>query len=429
MKKYLKIFFLLIICFLPVMVDAKVNYEFDWDLSNRIFWYKENNEYNFFYAKSSGFRTNYVYFYDESGKLLEEKTFEDVIGNDKEAYLKSEKFDAFKKLISSYYGKLYDEKNDMFCYPDYYNKKFYFYDEVNDVEVQKNFDDDLSYTKSVLGKRYDLYLEYKDVYDVYYIEIFDDYYVMYYYDSDRDAEYAAVLDGEYNKILSLKQGDFYYSPYVHDNLIYVAVDNVTINIYSNDGNKLDSIKVNHPAIYEEGYDTCDGYSYDGIYITGNELFLNYSYKLCPCRIIMRNERDVIDDNVSADIARYISLKYTLEYDIETIPSRDGEFTYETKIDEDGRSYVELKVAPKDGYSVEEIIVTDANGERIEVTNNKFYRPLNDVKIEVKYVKGEYLPIPDTFLGKSVNLIIIGLVLVGLGFYTISYVRGDSKVDI
>ena len=28
-----------------------------------------------------------------------------------------------------------------------------------------------------------------------------------------------------------------------------------------------------------------------------------------------------------------------------------------------------------------------------------------------------------------GLIIIGLVLVGLGFYTISYVRGDSKVDI
>ncbi|MBQ8534519.1 MAG: hypothetical protein IJ463_02415, partial [Bacilli bacterium] len=75
-------------------------------------------------------------------------------------------------------------------------------------------------------------------------------------------------------------------------------------------------------------------------------------------------------------------------------------------------------------SVEEIIVTDANGERIEVTNNKFYRPLNDVKIEVKYVKGEYLPIPDTFLGKSVSLIIIGLVLVSLGFYTINYVRQE-----
>ena len=56
-------------------------------------------------------------------------------------------------------------------------------------------------------------------------------------------------------------------------------------------------------------------------------------------------------------------------------------------------------------------------------------PMTDVKVEVKYVNGEYLPIPDTFLSKSLTLIIIGLVLVGLGIYTINYVRGESKVDI
>ena len=425
MKKIIKLIVLVFVCFLPVIVDAKVNYELDWVLSNKAFWFKENNEYNFFYARRWDFRTDYVYSYNENGEPLEERTFEDVIGNDKEAYLKSEKFDAFKKLISSYYGELYDEKNDMFCYPNYYDKKFYCYDEVNDVEVQKNFDDDLSYTKSFLGKRYDLYLKYKDVYVVDYIENFDDYYVMYYYDSNIDAEYAAVLDSDFNKILSLKQGEFYYSPYVHDNLIYVAVDNVTINIYTKDGNKLDSIKVNHDAISEEDYDTCDGYSFHSISISGNELFLNYFYNRCEERIIMRNERDVIDDVANSAIARYnILLKYTLEYDIETVSSNEGEFTYENKVDENGESYVELKITPKDGYSVEEIIVTDSNGERIEVTNNKFYRPLNDVKIEVKYVKGEYLPIPDTFLGKSVSLIIIGLVLVSLGFYTINYVRQE-----
>ena len=44
--------------------------------------------------------------------------------------------------------------------------------------------------------------------------------------------------------------------------------------------------------------------------------------------------------------------------------------------------------------------------RIEVTNNKFIMPMSDVKVEVKYVKGEYLPIPDTFLSRSVSLILI-----------------------
>ena len=49
-------------------------------------------------------------------------------------------------------------------------------------------------------------------------------------------------------------------------------------------------------------------------------------------------------------------------------------------------------------------------------------PSSDVKVEVKYVNGEYLPIPDTFLGKSTTLILIGLILVSLGVYTINYVK-------
>ena len=118
------------------------------------------------------------------------------------------------------------------------------------------------------------------------------------------------------------------------------------------------------------------------------------------------------------------MAYNLDFDIEKVNSTNGDFTYESKVDEDGRSYVELKIEPKKGYSVKEIIVTDVNGNKIEVTNNKFYMPLNDVKVEVKYEYGEYVPIPDTFLGKSVTLIFIGLILVSLGLYTINYVRQE-----
>ena len=50
--------------------------------------------------------------------------------------------------------------------------------------------------------------------------------------------------------------------------------------------------------------------------------------------------------------------------------------------------------------------------------------MSDVKVEVKYEYGEYVPIPDTFLGKSVTLIFIGLILVSLGLYTINYVRQE-----
>ena len=75
--------------------------------------------------------------------------------------------------------------------------------------------------------------------------------------------------------------------------------------------------------------------------------------------------------------------------------------------------------------MKEIIVTDINGNRIDVTNNKFYKPMNDVRVEVKYVQGEYLPIPDTFLGKSITLILIGLILIGLGLYTVNYVKREN----
>jgi hypothetical protein len=134
----------------------------------------------------------------------------------------------------------------------------------------------------------------------------------------------------------------------------------------------------------------------------------------------------VEDYAKTEISRpyHFTLKYSLEYDVETVTSSNGELSYETKVDEDGKSYVELKVVPKDGYSVEKIIVTDSNGNIIEVVNNKFYMPMNDVKIEVKYVEGEYLPIPDTFLGKSVSVILIGLVLISLGLYTINYVRQE-----
>ena len=55
-------------------------------------------------------------------------------------------------------------------------------------------------------------------------------------------------------------------------------------------------------------------------------------------------------------------------------------------------------------------------------------PSSDVKIEVKYKGGEYVPIPDTFMSNSLKVSFIGLILVGLGFYTINYVKRDEKVD-
>ena len=123
---------------------------------------------------------------------------------------------------------------------------------------------------------------------------------------------------------------------------------------------------------------------------------------------------------------FLTMVYDLDFDIEKVESSNGEFTYESKIDEDGKEYIELKITPKEGYSIENIIVTDASGNKIEVKNNRFYKPLNDVKIEVTYINGEYVPIPNTALNSNVTFILISVILIGLGLYVMNFVKREEK---
>ena len=155
----------------------------------------------------------------------------------------------------------------------------------------------------------------------------------------------------------------------------------------------------------------------------NEFIILYEYNPCDQRV---NLTDANDFTNVTQIPYYITLKYSINYEVEKVISSNGDFTYENKVDEDGKSYVELKIEPKKGYSVKEIIVTDLNGNKIEVTDNKFYMPLNDVKVEVKYIEGEYLPIPNTALSQNISFILIGLILIGLGSYTMKFVKREEN---
>jgi hypothetical protein len=159
-----------------------------------------------------------------------------------------------------------------------------------------------------------------------------------------------------------------------------------------------------------------------IYIVEDDLFIDFNRHICPERVNYNDESFFDSTKVALSVDK-LTLKYKINFDINKIESNNGDFTYVEKEDEDGKSYVELKITPKNGYIVDKIIVTDTNGNKIEVTDNKFYKPLNDIKIEVQYkIAGEYVPIPDTFLGKSITLIFIGLILIGLGVYTVNYVK-------
>ena len=251
----------------------------------------------------------------------------------------------------------------------------------------------------------------------------DGFHIVDYLEPEEYLFYTDILDSEYNKILTIER-DYNSNQFVDiiDGLIYIMRTNKKLDIYKLDGSKYQTFNINSDNIPVAEESRCYYMSPFYLDVVNNKLFIVYGESKFQC--LERFNYTDANEFVKEIETSFLTLVYDLSFDVETVSSDNGEITYETKEDEDGKSYVDLKVVPKDGYSVEEIIVTDINGNRIEVTNNRFYMPMNDVKIEVKYVQGEYLPIPDTGLGKSITLILIGTILIGLGFYTVNYVRQE-----
>ncbi|MBQ8534524.1 MAG: hypothetical protein IJ463_02440 [Bacilli bacterium] len=421
MKRIVNYIFLIVICLLPVMVDAKVKVEYEWDVLDYAFLYKEKDNNYFLGYNDYYFNIDYFELYDEDGNYISSKEFEDAnLFETEEEFFASKRFEEFEDKIYIVNKEVFDRDTKRFMYVQYYDECFQYYDDVNSKSIYIPFEDDINYTKKLLGKKYDLFMELVDQgYEVEHIIESNGYFGVMHFVDYYENMYFSVFDNQYKEIFKFKVGEYYNNLfYVHDGLIYIDSEYNKIDIYKLDGTKYDSFTMTYEHFRKNDYDYCGSYVPRYMYIENNEMFITFSRYVCLERIDMRDANS--DISTGRDL-RSFTLKYDIDYGVNKISSSNGDFTYEKKVDDDGNSYVELKVVPKDGYSVEEIIVTDVNGDRIEVTDNKFYRPLNDVTIEVKYVKGEYLPIPDTFLGKSVSLIIIGLILVSLGFYTINYV--------
>ena len=433
MKKIVNILILIVVCFLPTMVDAKAFFTFDNVFERHLFLNYEDSKYYFLDSHISNPTTvGSLLSFDSNNDLVSEEA---LFGEDE-----SENF-VINQNVLEYYRYMFHLNNYGVTIEDIENDYFYvvyYYDEnimianLNDGSSSEvSFNDDLNVTKRILGKSYDVYkiLTDRGLY-VNYITEYDGYFVVNYHDDTDGNDYTSVFDYECNEIV--KYEVFYaldVNIYIHDKIIYVMENSKKLELFKLDGTKIQTLNISHELIDENmSSEYCTDIDPMVLKVVNNDLFIVYVPSEDGCRKRL-SINDVTDYAKTIAYNPFFTLKYNLEFDINTVNSSSGDFTYEEKLDEDGRSYVELKVVPKNGYSVEEIIVTDINGERIEVTDNKFYKPANDVKIEVKYVQGEYIPIPDTFLSKSLTLIIIGLILVGLGIYTINYVRGESKVDI
>ena len=423
MKRIFKFIILLVICFLPVMVDAKATFEYSNRFINEFFLYKENNDYYF---------ANYDYYEYEDGSIKVYDREKNIIKNDKfingdysiEAVVSSKYFSSFYKLESSLKNIVYDPDNKIIYNIDYGDEYFYYYTETGTVVI--SFDKDIEFTKKLLGKKYDIYLLLKDTYGhIKNISEFNGYYVLYYKNYNNYVNYTVVYDEDLNVINYFEDEDKDIVVGIFNDLLYVMKDNRNLAVYTLNGDKVGELNIDGYQIFDDDEPTdyyCGKLYPVKIDVVDDELFILFERFLCPERVNYDDESFYDSAQVSISVER-LTLKYEINYEIDKVESNNGDFTYVEKEDEDGKSYVELKITPKNGYIVDKIIVTDTNGNKIEVTDNKFYKPLNDIKIEVQYkIAGEYVPIPDTFLGKSITLIFIGLILIGLGVYTVNYVK-------
>ena len=436
MKKIVNFLILIVVCLLPVMVEAKATFELDVELLDLSFMYKKDNKFFYYDNLVNQSTVGSVKVLDDDYNLLNETFLLNQSAQSAKEFYKHEPFYEYLKVngIIQKNGIMFDDGDKLYAFM-FAEAMVSILDLESGEASNFTFEENPALVKKFLGNIYNLYYDYVDSgYIVELIREIDGYYIVDYSTEDTYSSYTSIVDSNFSSILNFERDyNSHQSLHIHNSLIYVMRTNKILDIYKLDGSKYQTFMIESdyiPTPEEDSY-RCNYISPLYLNIINNKLYIVYGESRFHCeeRFNFSDAEDFVKEGIVGSVSEALTLVYNLNFDVETVNSSCGEFTYEEKFDEDGKSYVELKVTPKDGYSVKEIIVTDINGERIEVTNNKFYKPLNDVKIEVKYVNGEYLPIPDTFLGKSLTVIIIGLILVGLGFYTINYVKGDSKVDI
>ena len=422
MKKISYFIILLVMFFMPFFVSAKANFELKAEIKNQLLLEINNGNYTFINANADESEAGSVLVYNSKGDLVEE------------ASIIPENTENFDEIMSApYFIKfllfMYDVEGNPIVIQEPYSYVVSYNNETisfNNTETEENgdfkFSDNVELTRKILGKKYDVYLDAKKANNtIANIREYNGYYIVCYYDESND--FVSIMDENYKIIKTFESSEAYdYVYYAYDKLIYVLKNSTDLEIYKTDGSLYQTFKIDSDKF--DNNTNCNGMFPIKMIIEDSRLFVIYAYSNnCEQRIV---GDDIKDYTFGMKNDSFLTIVYDLNFDIEKVESSNGEFTYESKIDEDGKEYIELKITPKEGYSIENIIVTDASGNKIEVNNNRFYKPLNDVKIEVTYINGEYVPIPNTALNSNVTFILISVILIGLGLYVMNFVKREEK---
>ena len=420
MKKIIKLFIFMFICLVPIVGNAESKLNFEWKLEDNHYITDSDGYYWFAnYNDSVSFAK-----YDKDGNFIEKKVVPEEIKL--ETVYNDPVLKAY--LEESNYDLKYNSKYDKYFLADYYDRSLVVFGEkLGDAVSTISFEEESDLVKEYLGKEFMLYDNLVNAgYEVDNIYADEGYYIV--YCSNADHYFVRVYNNNGNSIFKSEViGNYHSIAHINNGNIYIIEEKDTIKIYSLDSKLLDTFNISSKL--ESLYPDDDFYLRD-FQVNNNNIMLLYDHeyhvdRLQSSETFNYNYSKDFFDNAKMRAPQYLFLKYRIENDMTLVTEKTGgSFIAERKIDEFDREYVELNITTIDGYVVDTIKVVDAYGNEIEVTDNKFYMPGSDVIVSVTYKVGEYLPIPDTGLSQSITIILIGLILMSLGAYTINYVRQE-----
>ena len=420
MKKIIKLFIFMFICLVPIVGNAESKLNFEWKLEDNHYITDSDGYYWFANYNDSVRFTKY----DKDGNFIAKKAVP------KETKLETVYNDPVLKayLEESNYDLKYNSKYDKYFLADYYDRSLVVFGEkLGDAVSTISFEEESDLVKEYLGKEFMLYDNLVNAgYEVDNIYVDEGYYIV--YCSNADHYFVRVYNNNGNSIFKSEViGNYHSIAHINNGNIYIIEEKDTIKIYSLDSKLLDTFNISSKleSLYpDDVFYLCD------FQVNNNNIMLLYDHEYHydnpqAGETFNYNYSKDFFDKAKARQAQFLFLKYRIENDMTLATDKTGgRYTAERKIDEFDREYVELNITTIDGYVVDTIKVVDAYGNEIEVTDNKFYMPGSDVIVSVTYKVGEYLPIPDTGLSQSITIILIGLILISLGVYTINYVRQE-----